>query len=99
MYRILEYAVPLHTYLRWFADTHPDETMELYNTYLEGVNLSKSDEKLVDTKRLGYIFQRLDKTKDIQPRLKSLDKLLSESYRFEVDGYKYPYYTVTEMLF
>lgn len=98
LYRMLEYAVPLHSYLRWFAQDNPVEAMELYNTYLEGVNLGESDAAFVKTKRLEYIFRRLDNAKDIKPRLKSLDKLLMDSYRFEFNGYVYSYYDATELL-
>lgn len=95
LYRMLEFAVPLHSYLRWPLD--PDAKVEFYNEYLKGVNLSKFDETFVETNKLGYIFRHLAR-KDVKGRFKSIDDLLSKSYRFEFKGNKYPYYNVTELL-
>jgi tRNA A-37 threonylcarbamoyl transferase component Bud32 len=97
LYRILEYAAPLDTYLRWFGKSYPEETVELYNTYLEGVDLSESDKTYVQKNRLQYIFQPID-VKDLKKRIRSINDLMSGSTLFQFKGLKYPYYDVTELL-
>jgi len=101
LYRVLDFAAPLHSYLR-SRSIPPETVVELYNAYIQGVTLSESDEAFVNlmkvgkTKKLGSIFhERLDNVKDIQPRFNMLERLM-DARLFKIGGKKMDYYTLTE---
>lgn len=101
LYRVLDFAAPLHSYLR-SRSTPPEKVVELYNAYIQGVALSESDEAFVNSKmvgkttKLGYIFhQRLEDVKDIRPRFNMLERLM-DSRLFKIGERTMNYYTLTE---
>lgn len=97
LYRMIEYAVPLESYLRSFKES-PKAAVQLCNAHLTGIQLSPADRQFVAARDLDLIFQPFP-VDDAKSKYDELGEFLLEQKLFVHQKRKYNYFTVTEKIF